>query len=326
LSLSNVFRVPRFSALYDGWVFLRAIITVLITPFGSGMRNRSKPTKFNCFSQIAVVILLALVAIPVARAQPSGFDVAGADLAQAILHKKLHSVAVVDFSGPGQRVSILGERLADQVSAAVARAGGGLHVEDRSQVAEARKQGSYAAEIVLDPASVALFGRELNVDVIVTGNLQDEQDGTLALFLKAFQMFDGKGIAAVRVTIQPTPEMKSLMGQSADPPLGAVADFVDDGTSLIKTGFKAPHCIRCSFAPSEDAMNHMVDDTIELTAVVGTNGSATDILVRKGLPEGLTVESIRALKTWRFTPATDPAGKPITARMLIVMKVRVSSD
>jgi TonB family protein len=60
-----------------------------------------------------------------------------------------------------------------------------------------------------------------------------------------------------------------------------------------------------------------VQGVVELVAVVGEDGRLTNIAVVKGLPGGLTVQAIEAVKKWRLKPATGPDGKPAAVQQII---------
>jgi len=271
-----------------------------------------------------VLCLFTLAAIRGARAQGAGFDIVGAQLARAIIQKKQHSVAVMDFSGPGHRVSVLGQKLADAVSAALAKAGGKLRVKSRSQVAEICNEESYAPEIVLDPESLLLFGRDLKVKAIVAGDLRAGNNDTLELQLHVYRMPDGMGLAALKVTLPMTAEMKSLMAQPAPPSLRPLVDFTH-APSPIKAGYKEPRCISCPRADyTQEAVVEFVQGTVALTATVNLKGRATDISIVRALPDGLTRQAINALKKWKLHPAISPNGNPVPARVLFAIKFQLT--
>lgn len=266
-----------------------------------------------------VLCLFALVAVPGASPQSDGFEVVGTQLARAILHKKQHSVAVMDFSGPGHRVSLLGQKLADAVSVALAKAGGQLRVEDRSQVANVLKEESYAPGIIFDPATLLLFGRELKVKAIVTGDLKLGQNYRLTLELHVYRMPFGRGLAALKITLPMTAQMKSLMAKPVPLSLKPLVDFTHS-PSPIKAGYKEPRCTACPIPDyTSEAVEQRVQGTVVLTATINLQGRATDILIVKALPDGLTTQAIDALKKWKLDPAISPSGKPVPAREIIDM-------
>jgi hypothetical protein len=114
-----------------------------------------------------LLLLLALAAVPGASAQQGAIDAAAGQLTGAIIHLKQRSVAVLDFSGPGNKVTALGQKLADDLSAAITKSSGNVQVEDRLPIAEKRKRNSYAPEIVVDPLSALAFAQELGAKALV---------------------------------------------------------------------------------------------------------------------------------------------------------------
>ena len=54
-----------------------------------------------------------------------------------------------------------------------------------------------------------------------------------------------------------------------------------------------------------------------LTVVVGTDGKADDIVVKKPLRDGLTEKAIESVKSWKFIPALGPDGKPAAVRQVV---------
>jgi TonB family protein len=58
---------------------------------------------------------------------------------------------------------------------------------------------------------------------------------------------------------------------------------------------------------------------------VGVNGQADDIVVKKSLPDGLTETAIAAMKSWKFSPALGPDGKPAAVRQVIEVTFHIYS-
>jgi TonB family protein len=273
------------------------------------------------FAALIAICVWVPVAAQSTAAQQGAFDVAGAQLANAITYKKQRSVAVLDFIGPGHQVSILGQRLADGVSAAIAKAGGNLKVEDRSQVAAVRNRYSYALEIVLDPGSLFAFAQDLKVQAIVTGELSVEQNDMLQVVLKAYRMSNGKGILGLKVTMPLIPEMKQLISQPVSAPFNQVLKI---NAARIEEGYQPVRCLSCPRADySPDAMSQQIQGTVELTAIVDASGNLSDISVLKALPDGLTATAISTLKTWKLAPSTAPDGKPVASREIFMMTFRL---
>ena len=71
---------------------------------------------------------------------------------------------------------------------------------------------------------------------------------------------------------------------------------------------------------SREAQRAKIEGTVVLHVVVGTDGLAHDISVARSVGYGLDEEAIKALKKWKFKPATEKgSGKP--ARVEINVEV-----
>lgn len=91
------------------------------------------------------------------------------------------------------------------------------------------------------------------------------------------------------------------------------------GTPTAGTGgYGYPACLYCPQAQySDEAVKAKYQGTVELLAVITPDGRATDIQVLKGVGLGLDQKAIEAVRTWRFSPALGPNGKPAPVRQVI---------
>jgi len=270
-----------------------------------------------------LVLLLALPAVPGISAQQTAMESAADQLAGPIVHSKQHALAVFDFSGPGKKITALGEKLADDFSAAIAKSAGELQVMDRSRIEAKRKENHYAPEIVLDPLSLELFAQELGAKAIVIGEMSVGQSNMLNVDLKAYRVDNGKPIQGLRISFPLNEDMAGLMAKNVS------SYHLPD--SLLPTypkenapGYSPPRCIYCPRAEyTSEAANKRLEGVVELVAIVEADGRVTNIAVLRGLPGGLTVQAIEAVKKWRLAPATGPNGKPAAVRQIIEVTFRM---
>jgi TonB family protein len=263
-----------------------------------------------------IICILALTAVPSASAQQTAMEAAADRLVGPIDHSKQRAVAVFDFSGPGDRVTVLGEKLADDLSAAITKSSQRIQVEDRSRIEAKRKENSYAPEIVRDPPSVLLFAQELRAKVMIIGELSPSSSNLLNVDLKAYRADNGKGITGLQVSIPITEEILALMAKNVSP-YDVPAAFSTYPKSDAG-GYSAPTCIYCPKPEySPEALAKRVQGVVELIAIVGGDGRITSVSVLKGLPGGLTARAIDDVKKWKLAPAKGPDGKPATVRQII---------
>jgi len=260
-------------------------------------------------------VILLFASIPPARAQQSPLDTAAAQTVDALARAKQKRVVVFDFTGPDTKVTALGRQLADDFSAALEKSAPALRVAKRSRISDAIQHGDFALELLSDAESTLALAQDLHVDVLVMGQLMiDREQATMNV--SSYRVRNGKGIAAFRVTWHLTEQMKELAAKdlTAPEPIGYLATF----PQAAKNGYAPASCIQCPRPQfSRKAMESKIQGVVELQVVVREDGRIQDILVVKGLPFGLTLAAIKAVKEWRVKPATGPDGKPAAVRQLI---------
>jgi periplasmic protein TonB len=94
--------------------------------------------------------------------------------------------------------------------------------------------------------------------------------------------------------------------------------------SAGSNGYGTPACIYCPSGQfSDEAVKAKYQGTVVLTIVVTPDGKATDIHIAKGLGMGLDEKAVEAVKTWRFTPAKGPDGRPAAVSLSIEVVFRL---
>ena len=273
------------------------------------MTRAMEPTAFSV-DRLLLALFLALAITPMTGAQQTPMAPVAIRLADAIVHSKQKNVVVFDFSGPDKKVTQLGEKLARDLSADLARSNGSIQVKQESDL----EKEYFEPGTVLDPESMLLFARDLKAKVFVMGQISLSGSDTLALLVNAYRSDNGRGIATLKVTLRLTEEMASSMAKIV------TNNYPNAGA----TGYSAPKCSYCPRADySQEAMKDKVQGVVELTAIVGTDGRVRNISVVKGLPGGLTFEAIEAVRQWKLIPATGPDGKPAAVRQIIEVAFQV---
>jgi TonB family protein len=263
-------------------------------------------------ARLAQGMILVLSLALAASGQETAMRNAATQLADAIVNSKQKTVVVFDFSGPDKKVTSLGEKLADDLSTALANSGGGIRVTERPQVEEKRKDDYYDRGIVLDPVTTLLFARDLKVKAFVMGQISlSESQKILSVILETYRTDNGKDIKALKVTFPLSEEMAEFAAKNLTTDLSS---YPNAGVP----GYTSPRCIYCPRADySEEALNEKVQGVVELMVVVTRDGRVTGISIVKGLPAGLTLKAIEAVRKWRLNPATGPDGKPAAVRQII---------
>jgi TonB family protein len=255
-----------------------------------------------------LALFLALSLAPIAGAQQTPMASLGARLAEAIAQSKQKSVVVFDFSGPHEKVTELGEKFADDVSLALANSRENIAVKQRSEL----KKNYYEPGTVLDPESALLFAQDIKAKVFVVGQLSLTGSDTLDLLVNAYRSDNGKGVAALRVTLRLTEKMANSMARVVTD--NGLSSYPNAGTGGYSVA-KCSYCPRADYA--DEAARRKIQGVVELVAIVGTDGRLRNIAVVRGLPGGLTVQAIKAVRKWKLVPASGPDGKPAAVRQIV---------
>lgn len=263
---------------------------------------------------MVAVAFLAVLAIPAACAQLPALDPLTARMAEAIVKSKRKSVIVLDFSGPDEKYTGLGQTLADQFSMALSKSSGKFSVAARGQIGETLAKNN-VPQSSFNEIGIALWvAGESNIQAVITGRITVVGD-VLGISVGCYRVDSGKRVGGLKTTSTISEEMRNLMNE--------VVEYPDPKVDLSvpaagQTGYTYPKCAQCPEAPYDPrAIEHRYEGTVLLSVVVGADGRATNIVVLKALPYGLTGKAVEAVASWKFKPAQGPHGSPTAVRQLI---------
>jgi len=91
-----------------------------------------------------------------------------------------------------------------------------------------------------------------------------------------------------------------------------------------KDGVGYPACAYCpNPAYTQQARKAKFEGVVQIQAVIGPDGRATDIKVLKKVGYGLEDVSVKTVQNWRFKPALGPDGKPVAVLAPIEVTFRL---
>lgn len=267
--------------------------------------------------------IAAGIAAGPARGQEADLDRAATNIAQAAHDAKLKKVAVFDFIGPGNNVTELGTKLAEEFTQALSRAGQRIDVEDRATLAGQMKQWDYGPDDSLQPRSLLALAAYEHMDAAVFGNI-NRQGGTFNVSIRVTPTTKNNltapmpdVVARENVAIASSDETEKLaetfIARGANP-----RDIDKTYPAAGRNGYSFPKCLYCPGAQySEPARKAKFQGTVALSAIVTADGRTDDIKVVSRLPGGLTDKAIEAVQQWKFQPAVDSAGNPVAVKQII---------
>ena len=264
-------------------------------------------------STIFLAAACFFTALPAHSQQPQ-LDALAAQTAQALDKAHVKSVVVLDFWGPGLRVTQLGHELADQFSAALsASADSKFRVLDRAQLPVFINEHKLSP-LLLGLAAEAFPADEFGAEVLILGRLSaTPNNSSLKWELHCVKgTFPSKKIADLQAEFAQTEDMKSLIHKVI--PGTDFSQFAQPG----EDGVTLPACIHCPPPPfTRPAFKHKIQGMVVLGAVITSQGAATNLIAVRSLPDGLTDSAIKQVSKWLLKPAAGPDGKPVASWTLI---------
>lgn len=226
--------------------------------------------------------------------------------ADALKKARAKKVVVLDFSGPGLEVTQLGRNLANQFSEVLAESGSKIVVVDQTQFLQALSAAQPPMTTFSDLNSGQLV-KTAHADTEVLGHL--ERDGIhVSLAVEVRRLKNGKTVAKLHDTLDESKDVDAQLAQVL-----SEVDYPDSDA----IGYTSPICQRCPTPRYTDAaFKAHVEGSVELSAVVETDGRASHIVVEKRLGAGLDESVVKAVQKWEFKPSLGPNGKPAAVRIL----------
>ena len=256
--------------------------------------------------------LFILWACPSTPAQEPQIDALADQIAASLSQAKLKTVMVFDFDGPDE-MDALGQKLAEDFRAALAKSGKGLQVEDRSQLLELLKKNELVSANVRDAATEQWLAGQTELDARISGELSKGIGGLKITVYAHCNLKSCDRFYQFETSIPLTDDLKALIR-------GRPKEY-DEFASLPRSGengYSSVSCIYCPMAQfSAEALKSTLQGTVILELTIDQDGRPRDIKVRVGLPCGLTQQAVEAVKEWKFKPSTGPDGKPEAVRQAV---------
>jgi len=249
---------------------------------------------------------VALSSTSCTRAPESQIETLAHQMAVALSHSKQKTVVVLDFFG-ADKPGAVGQKLADEFAAALAKSTHDFQVRDRSQVLELLQKNSLEPGSIRDAETASWFLQNTGADAVILGTMSAGLGG-LGVSVEAYRVADLYPIASFQTSVPFTAELQALAGDNED---GEFASLPHGG----RGGYTEP---TCSYCPSPslpmEAQKRTLKGTAVLEFTVDEEGRTSDIRVKIAAPDGFTPQAVKAVQAWKLKPATGPDGKPTAVR------------
>jgi len=266
-----------------------------------------------CAGRLCLVFLVFFLPA-VASAQFSKLEDAGAKLAKRIKPLKPTLVAVADFASPDGSASAQAHYFAWFLSSSVQERGKKyLHVADHKAFDKdiANILGAASTPLTLHDAAP-----RIGADVVVIGTVV-KREHSYVFEITPVQVSNGTVLDTINISLEVTAFLDSLMTPFPS----------KDSEPIFKAGagdIGMPSCIHCPDPryPDLGRAKH-IEGTSVFEVVVSPDGRAHQLHALKLLGYGSDEEAYNTISKWKFKPATNKNGTPVSVLVPVEVTFRL---
>lgn len=228
------------------------------------------------------------------------------------------TILVADFDSSEGFGSPYGRRLADELSAEIARQKESFHMVDRALLAGALaklEEERVPGAVRHCPAVLRWLGQELNASLVLAGEVEDHTSRGVQVSAQFLKVQDRKAISPNDEVTLPLP---SAVGELyASEPLRPPPAFPEtiNGEHIYQAGQQGVGIPKCHYMPNppytDEARRFNLSGSLVIEGVVDTHGTVRNPRIVRGLPFGLNEITARTLSTWKCDPAL-MNGQPVS--------------
>lgn len=227
-------------------------------------------------------------------------------IAEPVQQAKATKVIVANLRGPDWENRSLGVWLADQISLSLQQNFSTLVVVDRPQLAAIVDDNKGPTSQTLVYQAAKKRARSLGARVVIVGSFARIPQG-IGITLVALNASDLGGQLGETNGVVPLSDEMTAM--SPEPIPAAKEGIARAGVG----GTTSPRCTHCPNPQYSDAArSEKYQGDVSLQVVVNAEGRVDKVVVIKGPGKGLEEAAVRAVRGWRFKPAMDVDGKPVS--------------
>ena len=155
-------------------------------------------------------------------------------MAENIVKAGIKIIAVVDFTDLQGNVTELGRFIAEEFSVALAGAGKGFELVDRTHLKSIAQEHKLSTTGVIDPKTARELGRIVGVEALLTGVITPFED-SVRLTIKVLETNTAKIIDASAGNIAKTKTIEELMAREIEAPWSESPSISPTKTEIIQT-------------------------------------------------------------------------------------------
>jgi TonB family protein len=258
------------------------------------------------------LVLLAVLVFPfAAAAQFSKLDETGEQLAKKLKPLKPKLVAVADFTSPDGSVAGQSHYLSWFLSSSIQERGKKyLHVAEHSTFNKDLAKQLNSSLTTATSQGLRDAASRLGVDVLIIGTVS-KREASYFFEISPIKVADGYTLTTVKTSMRVSEFLESLISPFPAKESGPVFKSGVDGVGL-------PKCMYCPEPPYTDlARAKHAEGVSVFEAVISADGQVHQLRPSKLFGYGLDEEAYETIKKWKFKPATNKEGAPVSVHTTI---------
>jgi hypothetical protein len=234
----------------------------------------------------------------VTRAYAKGVNELAARIAKDIAQNHIQSVAVIGGGGPDEKMTRLGDTLANALSESLAAQQAGFSVVGRPALRAFLQRERVSAFMLERDVLAGWITQKLNVDSYVAVQIKSAKKDRVELGAELFRPEGGKPLASE----------KEGISLDADVVKAGMQPLLLPQVHLSTEALKHPSaCLNCN--ATRGALKP--GDAVSLALTVLPTGEAAEIFIRSGSNQGANGRAVETVQVWKFSPAQDRSGNAV---------------
>jgi TonB family protein len=253
---------------------------------------------------------------PLAPITSPEIDALAAKLVPEIARRHFGRVVVFGASGPGDKLTQLGQAIGDAVSDSLARRAQDFKVIDRDIMREALKKLRISDAALLNEYLVTLICPKVQAGGAVVVQIKDFDGNAANVEVNLFDWREMEkkpaysGSFTISLNDMQASAAKQLLNDD-----GKLLRVESQGSNEVKDSITNPTCEYCPLpAFSHDKSTVNSSGEVWLAVTVLTDGTPTNISIVKNGGDELDAKAVEALLKWKFKPGFDGDGHPAEKR------------
>ena len=267
------------------------------------------------FSAVALVMGVSPIAQP-APQTPSPDQTQINSLADRMAHE-IHSkhlkhrespkVLVTDFLNDQSLPNLFGQRVADDLSAALQSRLPANQLIPRKNFQDRLFADALSPKDLKNKEAVEWYASQGGANLVVTGRFSaPKNNNTTTLEIELTYISEEEQLASIRADLTLPPGGAKVLALPGDWPAPPPERLCPTGANYRKTpGTSFPRCVYCPPPPYTDAARrNKLDAHVLLLVQIDEQGHPTSAVVVSGAPYGLSGQAAKAVLQWQLSPAT----------------------